>query len=260
MSRPRQVLLFFVLTFVLTWGIGGLMVAVPGLVTRLFGSAGTSNPLFYVAVYVPSVLGIVLTALFEGKPGLAGLAKRLNPLRFNPGWYLAVLGGVPLAAAVGGLLVGDQLAFVGFGPAVGILAMAIIFDPGPVGEEFGWRGFALPRLLEQFTPLWASLILGGAWGLWHLPVLIDPAYPQYEMGITRFVLGTVTLAMSMTWIHLGSAGSILLAILFHLMVNSAGGLIGVSFAGQVLGLGIAGIVVGLIAWRRQLTASPMVRS
>jgi membrane protease YdiL (CAAX protease family) len=250
MSRPRQLVLYFVLAFAGTWGLAAVLMLAPGLLP--------SNALFFAAVYVPSVVGVLLTAVFDGKQGLARFAGRLNPLGFKSWWWLVVLVGLPLVCAAGGLLLGDRLAFPGIAAALLLLARALVFDPGPIGEEFGWRGFALPRLLERFTPLWASLILGTLWGLWHLPVLINPAFPQYEMGVPRFVLGAITLTIAMTWVHLGTSGSILLAILFHLVVNTAGGLTGVSFPGQTLGIAIAAVVIVLLAWRRHIIAPPRV--
>jgi membrane protease YdiL (CAAX protease family) len=55
---------------------------------------------------------------------------------------------------------------------------AITLFIGPVGEEFGWRGVALPLLQRRFAPLWASLILGTIWGVWHLPSRICLGDPR----------------------------------------------------------------------------------
>ena len=57
-------------------------------------------------------------------------------------------------------------------------ALAITLLIGPLGEEFGWRGVALPLLQRRCTPLWASLILGTIWGAWHLPAFVLGGTPQ----------------------------------------------------------------------------------
>ena len=104
------------------------------------------------------------------------------------------------------------------------LLLAIVKDPGPVGEEFGWRGFALPRLLERFSPLNASLRLGLIHAAWHLPLFFIPGMPQTQVSFPIFTLGVVSIAIVDTAIYLRTGANLLLAILVHLMANVCGGL------------------------------------
>ena len=59
-----------------------------------------------------------------------------------------------------------------------MVALLLVFS-GPIGEEIGWRGFALPRLLEKYSALSASLILGSVWAIWHLPLILVGDFTAY---------------------------------------------------------------------------------
>lgn len=89
---------------------------------------------------------------------------------------------------------------------------------GPFGEEFGWRGYFLPRLLTGYTPLVASLILGVLWGIWHYPLYARTVFSTPPGG-SAFVLSTVCFSILMTVFWFRTRGSILVAILFHWSVN-----------------------------------------
>ena len=94
-----------------------------------------------------------------------------------------------------------------------------MFVLGPV-EEIGWRGFALPLLQRKMAPLWAGLILGLIWSLWHLPAFVLSGTPQSAWGFTPFLLGSVSVSVIMTPMFNRSSGSILLAALFHFQLNN----------------------------------------
>jgi membrane protease YdiL (CAAX protease family) len=91
---------------------------------------------------------------------------------------------------------------------------------GPLFEEAGWRGFALPRLQQQRGPLVGTLILGFLWGVWHLPVYL-PQDIQADgvvgglLNFALFVLLTMALAFIFTWVFNNTKGSLLLVILLH---------------------------------------------
>jgi membrane protease YdiL (CAAX protease family) len=101
----------------------------------------------------------------------------------------------------------------------------LIWLLGALPEEYGWRGFALPRLMESNNPLVASLILGLVWGLWHLPLHFISTTTQYVIPIWEYVLQTIILAVIYTWLFLGTKGSILIAGLFHAAGNITGAVV-----------------------------------
>jgi membrane protease YdiL (CAAX protease family) len=85
---------------------------------------------------------------------------------------------------------------------------------GPI-EEFGWRGLALPLLQRKLAPIWAGLILGAIWGLWHFPAFLLSGTPQSEWSFGAFFLGCLAISIIATELFNRSHGSILLAAFFH---------------------------------------------
>jgi membrane protease YdiL (CAAX protease family) len=233
---------YFTLCFVLTWGLAGLPIFAPELARRVFGAPGVTNPSFYLAVYVPSVVGILLTGLFEGRAGLAALFARLDPRR--GGWWVLItillfVGAGLVAGWIDSLLLGAPGPRLNWRPAPQILLVSVFLDPGPIGEEFGWRGFALPRLIQRHSPLVATLILGALWAIWHLPAFFVPELPQSQFNLAAFMLSTVALAIVITWLWLKSKGSLLVAIAAHLMTNHVSELTGVRLGAMQVAFGVA---------------------
>lgn len=83
------------------------------------------------------------------------------------------------------------------------------------GEEIGWRGFALPRLMNSFQPTTASIILGVIWGIFHIPL-----YWQRPLFALLFLALTPALSILLTWVFIKSNGSVLLTTLFHATYNT----------------------------------------
>jgi len=106
-------------------------------------------------------------------------------------------------------------------------ALGIIF-PG-LGEEPGWRGFALPRLQQQYGPLTGSLILGTLHGLWHLPAYFIPGAildgPFNFMVFAANTCSIIALTLIWTWLFNNAGQSILFAMLVHGASNAVSGLI-----------------------------------
>jgi membrane protease YdiL (CAAX protease family) len=86
-------------------------------------------------------------------------------------------------------------------------------------EEFGWRGVALPLLQRRFAPLWAGLILGVFWGLWHLPAFFLSGTPQSAWPFVPYAIGVLGLAVLLTPMFNAARGSILIATLYHFQLN-----------------------------------------
>ena len=225
--RRHQIIAFFVLTFAITWGIGAFAIFLPSQFRVLFGELSDTHPLYYLAVAAPTISAILLALAGDGRHGLSDLFKRLLRWRFGIQWYALVLIGLPV---LGWLIT----RFTGSHPLKDIrtpaLLLALLFNllvTGPLGEELGWRGFALPRLLKRFSPFTASLILGIIWGIWHLPSFYVSAMVQANLSFPLFLLNAVCLSFLASWLFMNTGGSVLITILLHYMANFCVSVLGV---------------------------------
>jgi membrane protease YdiL (CAAX protease family) len=92
---------------------------------------------------------------------------------------------------------------------------------GGLSEEFGWRGYALPRLQSRFNATQASIILGFLEGLWHVPLVFWVGDARYGMSIPLLIIWQMIATFYRTWIYNNTDGSVLAAVLFHAMGNTA---------------------------------------
>jgi hypothetical protein len=97
--------------------------------------------------------------------------------------------------------------------------LVFTFIGGPLCEEAGWRGFALPRLQHRFNALTSSLILGLLWACWHIPFYLEPGYAEKGMPFPIFVFVVIGLAILFTWIYNNTRGSLVLTVLAHFFFN-----------------------------------------
>jgi uncharacterized protein len=168
-------LTYFVLAFAFTWffwtlaalGARDVIPTLPGLTV-----IGTLGPL---------VAAVVVTAQESGRAGLRSLFGRILQWRVAPIWYGVVLLG-PMLLYLAGLalevvLLGSRPpslgALIGALPVLLIVAVYMVVFVA-LGEEVGWRGYALPTLQGHYGALLSSVILGALWALWHLPVFFNP--------------------------------------------------------------------------------------
>ena len=166
---------------------------------------------------MPSLVGILLTALFSGKSGLGELFRRLRQVRVPLIWYAVVLLLPPVlwlvALGISTLLGFATIAFTF--TIVGLLGAIV----SGFGEELGWRGFALPRMQASLQAFAASLLLGVLWGLWHLPLEIALGrITLTSVGLVwfiGFVLGITAYSVLFAWVYNNTKGSLFLMVLFH---------------------------------------------
>ena len=207
---------FLVIAFGLAWGILALFILLPERMNAIFGELTGQHPLFFLAVYAPATAAFIVVTFSSGIYGLRRYFFRLFLWRCSPAWYAFLIIGIPLLFIGGSAMKGNLLAkpfpFSSFQALlVALLSMAI---KGPV-EEFGWRGLALPLLQRKFAPIWAGLILGVIWGLWHFPAFLLSGTPQSAWSFTPFFVGSVAVSVILTQLFNASGGSILLPALFH---------------------------------------------
>jgi uncharacterized protein len=216
--RRHPLITFFFLTYLLAWILWLPLVilrdtipAPQGLILTLLGSA------------VPSLLAIVLTAIVLGRGSLRKLLGRLLIWRVDPRWYLVVvLAPVALAGGMVALntLVGGPAISVNVPLLAAVITLAFSIFPGSaMGEEIGWRGYALPRLQATRSALSASLILGVIWGFYHLPLSFTGSAFRSPSIVIPFVISTIALSVILAWVYNSTGGSLLLVVLLHATAN-----------------------------------------
>ncbi|MEV0585478.1 CPBP family intramembrane glutamic endopeptidase [Nonomuraea sp. NPDC050310] len=234
LARRHPLTGYFLLTFTLSWT--WMAVALGVLRLPMLGIGGALAPLVG-----PALAAFVLTALTQGRAGIRDLLRRLVLWRVSPWWYAIVLLGWPALL----LLLGFTQGASAQAPAAAFwgLFLLILVTGGPLGEEPGWRGFALPLLQQRHGPLAGTLVLGVLHGLWHLPVYVlvpgyngAPADPAgLAVSFATFVGGVTAGSVLFTWIFNNTRGSVLLAVLFHAVGNVLHSLAYELFPGADLG-------------------------
>lgn len=219
---------FFLLTFLITWGWGALAIFLPLQFQMLFGELTDTSPIYFLAVAAPTISASLLIFVRGSWTRLASLYGRLIRWRLGLKWYALVLIGIPAVGWIAARITGANPLKEANTIADFLLLMFFILATGPLCEELGWRGFALPRLLERYSPFTASMILGVIWGVWHLPAFFVGGMVQSAMSIPLFLLNAIFLSIFVTWVFLHAGGSVLIAILIHFSVNFCATIIGVA--------------------------------
>lgn len=205
----HQLSAFFVLAFVLSW--------YPWIIALARGTTSGPNPLG------PFLAALIVAGISQGWGGVRELLSRIVRARFGLKWY-AVIFGLPVVFCAAAMAIMAAL-----GNAVSLPTTTawrelpdrflFIFLFIGLGEEPGWRGFALPRLQRSHTPLVASLILAPVWALWHLP-LIGNEFPAPV--IPAFLISLLGGTLIQTWLFNQTRGSVFAQMLFHATVNTVG--------------------------------------
>ena len=209
MKRPADTYIYFGLACAITW-----LLALPAALAWIRHQAPSAGA---VASAGLSAFGPLLAAL-----AVAGPQRRLREVfgrwRTPPAWIALALLAAPFLHA----LATSLFATVGGRPSEWFhppvtpesLAALVVF---PLGEEFGWRGFAHPRLVARFGAVRGSLILGVVWGLWHLVYAVTPqagAFDPFVFGMTMIELPLYSLIIA--WLFERAGRSMAVAIAFHL--------------------------------------------
>jgi membrane protease YdiL (CAAX protease family) len=207
--RRHALLAFFTLAFTITWA------------PTPFGVFMAAGPL---------IAALVITGIVDGRRGLRELRSRLVRWRVGWPWYAAALL-IPVAIVLGtgGINVAlgapdSPIRHLELSSLALVFALRLFIPVfSPIGEEPGWRGFALPRLLANRSPLEATLILGLIVAVWHVPLI----FLSGEDLPPIFLLATVAVTFFYTWLFIHSGGSVFITVLAH----AAEGTIGREFTG-----------------------------
>lgn len=208
-------LCYLVLTPILTTLAGLLAFSIGG--ARTFESA-RALPLLLLAIWSPSIVAIGIAAA-TGR--LRALVHPLLDAGTPEAWVVALL---PLAIATSLAMSGSEPPTQTV-PWLTLVAMNLIM--GPLGEELGWRGFLLPRLVPSLGWVGAALAIGVVWALWHLPLWFVPS-PHAAMSFPVFFATVVCFSVILTAVWHAGGGALGPVIAFHLTANVAVGALEIS--------------------------------
>ena len=225
--KRHPLVAYLVVAYAFSWALWSVLLVTepPGVMQE--GISPSFILLALLGGIGPSLAGIVTTAIIDGKGGLRDLFARLRRWRVSIGWYAAALLVTPLVAlATFAVEWALGMPTATLEEMIGSLPISIIWPVfAALGEELGWRGFYLPRLQKRHTALRSSLIVGVAWGLWHIPTQVL-AFRQYGLLVVFayvFVVHIIAVTAQttvMTWVHNNARQSLLMMVLFHFGLTS----------------------------------------
>lgn len=217
---PTPALLgFFAGTFVWSWALWGLSAAVK------VREPEVSTVLLFVGSFGPSMAAVFMVASASGPAGLRAWFSGCLRWRIGWGWWaftvffplVLMLVAVGLHVALGGKVAASP-AF-GHLPLATLNFFAVMVLGGPLGEELGWRGYALPAIRKRMGWRTASVALGLVWGLWHLPLFLMEGTSQAQIPIGLFLLSVVAMSVLFAWVADHTHGSVLAALVLHTSIN-----------------------------------------
>lgn len=188
-----------------------------------------------IGAYGPSIAAVIVQSVLDKKK-LKALLKRLIQIKSKWRLLLFVII-IPIMLYVVAYLIA-ALIYKGDLSIHWVLGLSNIYfwflvalPFGPMGEELGWRGFLLPKLLEKYSVIQSTIYVGLAWGIWHLASFSFPgaAIPEFlpvsVWSILLFCINTIALSMVYTYVHLRSNGSVFMAIILHAFFNAASNIV-----------------------------------
>ena len=213
-SIRRSALIFFGLVFALSipfWAAGALMT----------GQLLPALPISALGFICPSVAAAILVYRANGWAGVSALLKRSFDFKRigRKAWLLPLVFLQPVIMALSFIvmrLTGVSVPLPQFS-VWSALALFVIFFIAGLGEELGWSGYVTDPLQDRLGALWASLLLGVVWAVWHyIPLLQVPRSWEF---IAWWSLGTLTSRVIIVWLYNNTGRSVFAAAVFHAMIN-----------------------------------------
>lgn len=235
-QKRHSLILYCVLTYAISWSF---MIPV-ALSARGWISWQVPYAFYYFASFGPISAALIITGITEGREGIHAILGRLLKWKVGFRYYaFAILGPIglfSLAVLINRIITGTWPNLNLLGEAdylpnltpLGTLGLWVLTYS--LGEETGWRGFALPHLQRNRPASSATLILAIMWAVWHIPAFFfrDTYTEMGIFGYPVFAISILFTTMVFTWLYNSTGGSLLLVVLFHaffnwLSVSEAGG-------------------------------------
>lgn len=240
-SPWRSVGLFVVLAYAISWSAWGALI----VLGRAPDVSVVGGGLWVLGGFGPTLSALLVRWRGAGTGGVRSLLGTLGRWRREARWYLVAFGFSVVVAALtlaGGIASGAvSFAEVRVSELWLVLPLfaSNVLIGGGLGEELGWRGYALPRLQRRYSALASSLLLGGIWAAWHLPLFAVPGTVQTDWPVAWFLAMGFGLSVVFTWLYNSTRGSVLLVVCLHAAFNA-------SLSGVWLAIG--DVEAGLARW------------
>jgi membrane protease YdiL (CAAX protease family) len=216
--ESRNLVIFALVILGMTGVAVGFVLSPGGMPTGIFGSI-----LGVLFMLMPCITAFVLTAISEGKTGIKTLWRRFRNRNLSLKWLLVVLLTFPVFWLIVNLVYRtldhqDYPVFDLPNPPWKLITMFITYFIYAMGEEFGWRGYVLPRLQARWSALTSSILVGLLWAGYHLGSYI---LTGSHAGLTfwEYAFRIILLSIMYTWIFNNTKGSVLAVVLFHAASN-----------------------------------------
>jgi uncharacterized protein len=232
LMRRHPLLFFFLIAYAFSW-----ILSVPAILSAWGVLPDALFAVFFtIKSFGPFLAAYVMTSIIGGREGVRRLRRGLRQVHAGWQWYAFILLGIPALLLLAIAVLPTALAsFQGIPPhfvlTYSVTFILIFFGGGPLGEEPGWRGFALPRMQVRFGPLRGTLLLGVLWVFWHLPDFLTVAQrggpgadftKLLTVNFPIFFLMVMSMAVVFTWVFNNTRGSVFMAILLHASINAFG--------------------------------------
>lgn len=203
----------------------------------------------------PFLAAFLVSFWLRGRRGVRELWSRMFHWKAHPATYVVALVGVPL------VIICAYVFIFGVGVAAGSLSAVIplyllFFIGGPLQEEPGWRGVALPLMQRRWHPLVAAVLLGIVHCCWHAPLFLVDDWDSDGFGVSHlasyFVL-VLALSIVLSWLANFNRGNIVTAIIAHNGVNW-----GLMFVGEPANLWPAALALVALALVIVLFRGPLL--
>ena len=251
--QKHSLISFFTLTYVIAFGT---------TFTHIYLQPGKPSENWsmewFLNAFSPTISALIISWIIGGWNEVKRLLSGFTRWKVGWFWYFAAaflfLGPLAVALVYGAL--GNPVPGLASGMTVSAILAQIIFTlfSGPLAEEAGWRGFALPRLQMKYNALASSLVLGVIWCCWHIPLFFLPGSSQRGIPFPIYLMLVVTLGVYFTWLYNNARGSLIITVLAHFSFNLSGGFIAGTLgllppmvlyiaAGSLLVLTVIGVIV-----------------
>jgi len=225
--EPRNLAFYFLLVF----GLNAIMWVSVGIF-GLKAPASLSDPVLpwllvaLPAACGPTIVAFLMTAITEGRSGVKALWGRFWNRNLSLKWLLVILLFYNVLWLVANLVArridGQAYPFVDLPDPIWTIIPLFIqaFVSSGMGEEFGWRGYVLPRFQAKWNALVSSIILGLIWPFWHIQAFFIPGLPLYQSNFWKWAPLLLLGSVIYTWIFNNTKGSVLAVCLFHASYNT----------------------------------------